>query len=190
MNKITNSFKKLLGNGRAWLLIDDFTSEFMEVLISPLKEVSDKISKLKYVHFPTLNLDENNIKNSEELFNIDGADIQNKTLDKRAEIVESQWRLFSGSHTFEQLENMLKSKGFNVKIIENIPNILDAECSVFGNSLLHIENGNYDPAKYRNGKHTFFVEIKDFNNIEILLDNIVKIKSAHKVFILLYKFSI
>ena len=39
------SFKKLLGNGRAWKTPVGFTAELLEVLVSPLSELKERFVK-------------------------------------------------------------------------------------------------------------------------------------------------
>lgn len=186
MNKISLAFKKLLGNGRAWMCIDQFTSEFIDVMTDAVAEVVKKISNLKLVHFPTKTLNENDIQNGEELFKL----LASGTLEERAANVENQWRAFAGSHTFQQIENILKGMGFDVTVTENVPNDIPSGAGVYGNSILNNDNTRNDPAQLNNGKHTFIVETNNLDDTVIinLVDAIVKIKPAHNVFMLLYKF--
>ena len=117
--KVEISFKKLLGNGRAWRTPVGFTSELLDVFISPLSELKDRFINLKYTHFPTFFQDKNNIVNDEELFGI--KDNQNKSLDERASNVEAQWNLLNGSLNWKPLQDALNKASLNVKISENLP---------------------------------------------------------------------
>ena len=118
-NIIETAFKKLLGNGRAFLTPRGFTSDFLDLLISPLSELKAKLINLKLTHFPTRHLDENNVLNGEELFAIE--ETEGLTLPERAANVEGQWSIFGGSQSYKQLELILQKKGLPIRIIENIP---------------------------------------------------------------------
>lgn len=113
------SFKKLLGNGRAWSCPVGFTAELLEVLVSPLSELKERFVNLKYSHFPSFHQDINNIVNDEELFGIKG--LQDKTLEERASTVEAQWNLLSGSLNWKPLKEALNKASLNVEISENLP---------------------------------------------------------------------
>jgi len=113
------SFKKLLGNGRAWRTPVGFMAEFLEVLVSPLVELKERFIKLKYTHFPTFFEDENNIINDEDLFGI--RDFQNKSIAERAANVEAQWSMLNGSLNWKPLQDALKKASLNVRILENLP---------------------------------------------------------------------
>ena len=119
MSKITVAFKKLLGNGRAWRTPSGFTSEFLEILASPIEDIKNRLSSLKYVHFPTFLIDKNNIENGEELFKIQST--KKQTLEERAANIEAQWSLLSGSLNWKPLQDALKKASLNVSISENLP---------------------------------------------------------------------
>lgn len=119
MSKITVTFKKLLGNGRAWRTPSGFTSELLDIMASPLEEIKNRLSSLKYVHFPTFLVDKNNIENGEELFKIQTT--KNQTLEERAASVEAQWSLLNGSLNWKPLQDALKKAQLNVSVLENLP---------------------------------------------------------------------
>jgi len=178
---ITKAFKKLLGKGRAFRTPLGFMDEFLTLIVSPLLDIKNRIINLKFTHFPSTNNDENDIINGEELFQI--KEISGKTLAQRAANVESQWSSFAGCQTFKQIENVLKKKGFDVTIIENIPKNYDTYgARTIGNGFIVTSSGKDDPIKITNGKHTFIVQSGSFyNESEFLnvVEAIVKNKPAH-----------
>lgn len=119
MSKITVAFKKLLGNGRAWRTPSGFTSEFLEILASPIEDIKKRLSSLKYVHFSTFLIDKNNIENGEELFKVQSTNKQ--SLEERAANIEAQWSLLNGSLNWKPLEDALKKASLNVTVSENLP---------------------------------------------------------------------
>lgn len=177
------AFKKLLGKGRAWRAITTKTSEIIDVFVSPLSDVFKYFKNLKYTHFPTTYLNESNIENGEELFEI--TEIEGKTLEERAANVESQWTALSGSQTWQQLENILKRQGIEIKVIENIPknyNMYGAR--YIGNGFLQIKTEKTDPVAITNYKHTFIIQAVNFlseESINTLINTIVKAKPMHNV---------
>ncbi len=190
-NEIQQAFKKLLGNGLAWLDIKGFTEEILDILISPLADVKECFKNLKYVHFPTTHLDENNIKNGEELFEI--TEIQNKTLKERAAEVEGRWSALSGTQTFKQIENVLRKKGFPIRVIEDIPinsyNKYGARTA--GNGFLQTPDGLIDPIKIKNGKHTFIIQAEEFlsqEQIKSIIETTATIRPGHNGFYFIPRF--
>mgnify|MGYP004465730081 FL=1 len=163
MKSVEIAFKKLLGKGRAFKAPLGFMSEFLDLLASPFAELKDYFLKLKYTHFPTINVDKNDIVNGEELFGI--KEIEGMTLEERAANVESQWSSFAGCQTFKQIETILRKKGYPVKIIENIPqNYNTYGARLIGNGFIITQEGKDDPIKISNGKHTFIVQSESFYN--------------------------
>lgn len=179
-NKVTIAFKKLLGNGRAWRTPTGFTAELLEVMASPLVDMKERFSALKFVHFPTTVLDENNVINGEELFEI--KDIEGKSLEERAGDVESQWSIFSGFQNYEQLEKILQRKGLAVRVIEELPESQLFAPVIIGNGSLRIENEFYDPVIVSDSENLFFVSATDFlsdEQVESLIETVVKCKQGH-----------
>ena len=163
MKSVEIAFKKLLGKGRAFKTPLGFMSEFLDLLASPFAELKDYFLKLKYTHFPTINVDKNDIVNGEELFGI--KEIEGMTLEERAANVESQWSSFAGCQTFKQIETILRKKGYPIKIIENIPqNYNTYGARLIGNGFIITQEGKDDPIKISNGKHTFIVQSESFYN--------------------------
>lgn len=175
-NTIEIAFKKLLGKGRAFRTPKGFMSDFLDVVASPFSEIKKRLIDLKYSHFPTVNVDKDDILNGEELFGITETDGQ--SLEERAANIETQWGLLNGSLNWKPLQDTLKKSGIDVKIVENIPpraiNIgslsmygsyqynetlnetndfvrygLNAS-RIIGNGVLELENGKNDPCKVQN----------------------------------------
>ncbi len=188
---VATAFKKLLGNGLAWLDIKEFTVEFLDIIISPLIEIKEYFKSLKYVHFPTEHIDENNIKNGEEFFNI--TEIQNKTLKERAAEIEGRWCALSGTQTFKQIENVLKRKGFQVRVIEDIPagsyNKYGARNA--GNGFIETTKGLIDPIKIKDGKHSFIIQAEDFlsrEQIKSIIGTVAIMRPGHNGFYFIPRF--
>ena len=180
-NYIEIAFKKLLGKGRAFRTPSGFMSEFLNLLVSPFSDLKTRFINLKFTHFPTVNVDKNDILNGEELFDL--KEIEGKTLEERAASVESQWSSFGGCQTFKQIETILQKKGYPIKIIENIPqnyNIYGAR--IIGNGFIITQEGKNDPIKISNGKHTFIIQSENFFNESDFLkivEAVAKNKPAH-----------
>ena len=182
MNKtLETAFKKLLGKGRAFRTPVGFMSDFLDLLVSPLVDVKERLLNIKFTHFPTVNVDENDIVNGEELFGI--KDTAGKTLDERAANVESQWSSFAGCQTFKQIENILQKKGYNVRVIENIPPGYNTYGGrLIGNGFIQTNNGKSDPITIKNGKYSFIVQSDNYfdeNEFQKIVKDIAKNKPAH-----------
>ncbi len=201
------AFKKLLGNGRAWRTPVGFTSEFLEILISPLVELKEQFINLKYTHFPTFFQNKNNIINGEELFGI----IQNSSnLEERANNIELSWRKLAGNSSYATLEYYLRQAGFDVYVMENISGTLPntgtgfmygftqynsskegkkaqyggRSSKVIGNGMLNIAGTNREPTNILDGSSSFYV-IGFFDPNDSQWDSIteiiLKFKPAHTV---------
>lgn len=182
MNKtLETAFKKLLGKGRAFRTPVGFMSDFLDLLVSPLVDVKERLLNIKFTHFPTVNVDENDIVNGEELFGI--KDTAGKTLEERAANVESQWSSFAGCQTFKQIENILQKKGYNVRVIENIPPGYNTYGGrLIGNGFIQTNNGKSDPITIKNGKYSFIVQSDNYfdeNEFQKIVEDIAKNKPAH-----------
>lgn len=200
------SFKKLLGDGRAWSSPSEFMSDFLEVLAAPLCEIKEKLESLKFAHFTTRFFDETNILNNEELFDI----VQKRdTLGQRAEDVELAWRMLSGNSNYKTLEDFLQRAGFDIYVVENTDaavnlggGFLYNSCEygemtddstvqygghttkVVGNGYLNVAGISKDPAQFVNGKHAFYiVGFFDPNESEWerIIEIVLKLKPAHVV---------
>ena len=206
MKTVEIAFKKNLGKGRAWLTPKGFTSDFYELLVNPFSELFSYFKGLKKVHFSTVELDENNIINNEDLFGI----TPRNTLEERAEDIDLAWKMLSGNSAFQTLENYLQRAGFDVYVYENTdentPDLgqgfqygavqYDGEIDdkhaqygghagrVIGNGFLNIAGKIKDPAQFLNGKHAFYIQ-GFFDPSDKQWDRIVEIvlrlKPAHAV---------
>ena len=178
MNKISLAFKKLLGNGRAWMCVDQFTSEFIDVMTDAVAEVAKKISDLKLVHFPTKTLNENDIKNDEELFGVSASG----TLQERAANVETQWRLFAGGQNYKQIEQLLQKRGLPVNVVENINADFDLrDIDYIGNGELAQKDGKSDPVTINDGREMFYLCAERFledEEIDTLINTLLSCKPA------------
>lgn len=206
MKNLVIAFKKMLGKGRAWISPLGFTSDFLEILVSPFLDLYDYFVNLKYTHFPSKYTDLKNILNEEDLFDIDPRD----TLEKRAEDVELSWKMLSGNSSYKTLEGFLQRAGFDVYIIENIPSETpflgkgvnygntqyngsneDKKAQygghsgrVIGNGFLNIAGIVKDPVQFVDGKSAFY--IKGYfdptdKEWERIIDIVLKFKQAHAV---------
>ena len=180
-NTIEIAFKKLLGKGRAFRTPAGFMSDFLDLLVSPFSDLKTRFLNLKFTHFPTVNVDENDIINGEELFNV--KEIEGKNLEERAANVESQWSSFAGCQTFKQIETILRKKGYPIKVIENIPQNYDLYgARTIGNGFIISQDGKDDPIKISNGKHTFVIQSDSFydeSDFLKLVEAVAKNKPAH-----------
>lgn len=210
---IEKSFKKLLGNGRAWRAPHGFTADFYTIIANRISDVCLKVKNLKYTHFPTRFYDLQNVENDEELFNNYNPDAADN---ERATLTERNWGMLCGSLHYKEIENALNTAGFRVRVLENYKNsIVENDSFRYGNSSFGetvggkrtqyggsvarvIGNGNLtlsdtvkDPATLKDGKNSFFV-YGDFTPTESEWSTITRIlletKPAHSVAIcLIYK---
>lgn len=182
-NVIEIAFKKLLGKGRAFRTPKGFMSEFLDLLVSPFSELKTRFINLKFTHFPTVNVEENDIINGEELFGI--KETGGLSLEERAANVESQWSSFAGSQTFKQIENILRKKGFPIRVIENIPqNHSLYGARIIGNGFIITQDGKNDPFQITNGKHTFIIQSEAFwdeSEFVKMVEAVAKNKPGHNL---------
>jgi len=177
------AFKKLLGDGRAFRTPKGFMSEFLDLLVSPFSELKTRFINLKFTHFPTVNVEENDVINGEELFGL--KETESLTLEERAANVESQWSSFGGCQTFKQIETILRKRGFPIRVIENIPqtyNLYGAR--IIGNGFIITQEGKNDPVEITNGKHTFIIQSEAFwdeSDFIKMVEAVAKNKPAHNV---------
>lgn len=206
MKTISIAFKKLLGSGRAWATPKGFTSDFYDLLSSPFAELYNFLKDLRFSHFTTSVIDENNIINNEDLFGIQ----PKENLEERAEDVELAWQMLTGNSNYKTLENYLQRARFEVYIYENTssgkPNLgqgfqyngvqyngeIESKPAqygghsgrVIGNGFLDIEGKILDPVNIVNGKHTIY--IKGYfdptdKEWERIVEITLKFKPAHVV---------
>lgn len=207
---IFKTFKKLLGNGRAWRMPIGFTSDFYDIIANSLNDVFKQIKNLKFTHFPTIFFDEKNIKNDEELFNNYNDGLSDE---ERAALTESNWAMLNGNLHYKELQNALKNAGFNIRIVENYLNSTDYAnnfaygtavfgqskngkmtqyggnpARLIGNGQLRIGEQATDPIRLTDGKNSFFV-YGDFTPTETewqtITNIILQVKPAQSVAICL-----
>ena len=207
---IFKTFKKLLGNGRAWRMPIGFTSDFYDIIANRLNDVFQQIKNLKFTHFPTIFFDEKNIKNDEELFNNYNDGLSDE---ERAALTESNWAMLCGSLHYKEIENALKTAGYNLHVVENYNNSIitnngfgfgsvrygqtvsdkkvqygGTPARIIGNGQLRIGEQATDPIRLTDGKNSFFV-YGDFTPTETewqtITNIILQVKPAQSVAICL-----
>ncbi len=120
---IFQSFKSLLGTGRAWRLINANISALVYSLIKPFEDI--RCAGLRIINAPFLTSNIyasdaeklSDVENYEDLFNID---VISNELSERQANAEVQWAL-RGGQGFGYIERVMARAGLKVKIIENIP---------------------------------------------------------------------
>ena len=141
-------------------------------------EVAKKISDLKLVHFPTKTLNENDIKNDEELFGVSASG----TLQERAANVETQWRLFAGGQNYKQVEQLLQKRGLPINVVENINADFDLrDIDYIGNGELAQKDGKSDPVQINDGREMFYLCAERFledEEIDTLIKTLLSCKPA------------
>ena len=120
---IFQSFKRLLGNGRAWRLVNANISALVHALIKPFEDIRRSAYRIVYAPFLTSNIyaseDEQlaDVENYEELFGIEAI---SNVLKERQANAEVQWAL-RGGQGFGYIEQVMARAGLQVKVVENIP---------------------------------------------------------------------
>ncbi len=120
---IFQSFKRLLGNGRAWRLVNANISALVYALIKPFEDIRRSAYRIVYAPFLTSNIyaseDEQlaDVENYEELFGIEAI---SNILKERQANAEVQWAL-RGGQGFGYIEQVMARAGLQVKVVENIP---------------------------------------------------------------------
>jgi len=205
---ILESFKTLLGNGRAWLLRSDNIQNVIQSLLKPMYDLREIGKRISFTPFPTKNFNayniENDLTNWENQFDIS---TPSTVIKERALRIETQWGMIGGQG-YKYIENALISAGLPVRIIENLP-LLDVSSSdrvqygnnqfgagfeygqsgykVIGNGTLNIEGTIKDPVILNNSKSTFFIECSSVltgTQYEILVDILLRTKPLQTVCII------
>ncbi len=120
---IFQSFKSLLGNGRAWRLVNYNIRALVQALIKPFEDIRRAGYRIVYAPFLTSNLyateDEQlaDVENYEKLFDIE---VISDILKERQANAEVQWSL-RGGQGFGYIEQVMARAGIQVKVVENIP---------------------------------------------------------------------
>ena len=117
------TFKRLLGDGRAWRLVNPNIKALVYALIKPFYDIRKAGYRIVYAPFLSHNnyadKDEKltDVENYEDLFGIQPlSDI----LSERQANVEVQWAL-RGGQGFGYIQQVLERAGILSKVIENIP---------------------------------------------------------------------
>ncbi len=120
---IFQSFKSLLGNGRAWRLVNYNIRALVQALIKPFEDIRRAGYRIVYAPFLTSNLyateEEQlaDVENYEKLFDIE---VISDILKERQANAEVQWSL-RGGQGFGYIEQVMARAGIQVKVVENIP---------------------------------------------------------------------
>lgn len=120
---IFQSFKSLLGNGRAWRLVNYNIRALVQALIKPFEDIRRAGYRIVYAPFLTSNLyateEEQlaDVENYEKLFDIE---VISYILKERQANAEVQWSL-RGGQGFGYIEQVMARAGIQVKVVENIP---------------------------------------------------------------------
>lgn len=120
---IFQSFKSLLGNGRAWRLVNYNIKALVQALIKPFEDIRRAGYRIVYAPFLTSNLyateEEQlaDVENYEKLFDIE---VISDILKERQANAEVQWSL-RGGQGFGYIEQVMARAGIQVKVVENIP---------------------------------------------------------------------
>lgn len=208
---ILQSFKRLLGNGRAWLLNAPGIQETIQAFLKPVYDLWNNGYRIALTPFPTQNQYNNDLESDLSAFE-DQFGINNPSTVKneRAGQIEAQWGMVGGQG-YQYIEKVLKSAGLPVKVIENLPvqnfniagriqygNIGYGETiegsivqygemtsyKLIGNGVLNITGTNYDPVIINNCKYAFIIKcISPLTaaQYEILVNIILQIKPLQTV---------
>ena len=120
---IFQSFKRLLGSGRAWRLVNPHIKALTCAVIKPFKDIRRSAYRIVYAPFLTQNryaTEEEqlaDVENYEELFGIDAI---SDVLKERQANAEVQWAL-RGGQGYGYIEQVMARAGLDVKVVENIP---------------------------------------------------------------------
>ena len=211
---ILQSFKVLLGKGRAWLLTAPNIQECVQAFLKPVYDLYNSGYRIAFTPFPVQNSYADDLADDvtlfEEQFDIEGISTD---LNERAMRVEAEWGLVGGQG-YQYIENALNAAGLNVQVIENMPfqNIAnenrseyvnvqynetienyiiqygEANYKLIGNGLLNIAGSIQDPITLNNCQNTFIVQCA--NNLtssqyQILTDIILRTKPLPSVCLVL-----
>lgn len=174
------SFKKLLGNGRAWRLFSKSIKQASHAFLKPFKDLQALFWRISKTPFPTNNdAILGDIVNYETLFDV-STKLKNPI--ERANNVEMQWSLVGGQG-WGYIQNVINAANLPIKVIENLPvRDLSADVAVqygnyqygqnlvghtvqygmnnyrvIGNGLLNNAGEIQDPVEFKDYKKTFFL---------------------------------
>lgn len=194
------TFKILLGDGRAWRLVNSNIRALVFALIKPFKDLRQAGYRIVYAPFLTHNSyasEEDqliDVENYEDLF---GVEPVSNVLKERQYNIEAQWAL-RGAQGYGYIEKVMERAGIKVKVIENIPmkdlshigafeygftqygqNVNDVKAQYGASGYRLIGNGNL----YYNNKYNDPVKITRWDKV-ILIEVINPITyGQYKIFI-------
>lgn len=186
---IFNSFKTLLGNGRAWRLIEKNINDFIKSLLKPVEEIRRqgyRIAFLPFIGSNKYSIESERMSDLENYENLFGISASSKTIEEREQNAIVQWALIGGQ-SWRYIRNVLIQAGFNPKVIENIPaqdlsllgsvvyneaqyneTFSDEIVQYGGSSYIQIGNGNLryndqfnDPVQINNWQDVLIIDILD-----------------------------
>lgn len=120
---IFQTFKRLLGDGRAWRLVNPNIKALVHALIKPFKDIRRAGYRIVYAPFLTQNRfasDDEKLADVENYENLFGIQPISNILQERQSNAEVQWAL-RGGQGFGYIEQVMERAGIKVKVIENIP---------------------------------------------------------------------
>lgn len=132
--KLFNTFKLLLGKGRAFNLQSPNIQNISKSILKPFEKLTRVFHRITLTTFPSENnyYSNNNekledIKNLEVQFNIDSNSIDNNnkslnkaTIEERAKNIEAQFGIVGGQ-SWKYLQTSIQNIGIDARIVENIP---------------------------------------------------------------------
>ena len=204
---ILKSFKRLLGNGRAWVLRAPNIKNTVKAFLPPLYDVQNMFYRVAMTPFPTQNTYADDITADLKMFeNQFGIDNPPTTTQDRAQFVEAQWGMV-GAQGWGYIESVLQKAGLSVTVVENLPiaEVIGTGLTqygqlqygqnqygaggykVIGNGLLNIGGVKVDPVVVTSNESVFVVyseTILTNQQYQVLEDLILRIKSLNTVCIL------
>lgn len=120
---IFQTFKRLLGDGRAWRLVNPNIKALVHALIKPFKDIRRAGYRIVYAPFLTQNRfasDDEKLADVENYENLFGIQPISNILQERQSNAEVQWAL-RGGQGFGYIEQVMERAGIKIKVIENIP---------------------------------------------------------------------
>lgn len=189
--KLFKTFKILLGNGRAFNLLNKNINNFSRSLLKPMEELIRIFYKIAFAPFPAQNHYNNASEKLQDIINFEKQfelNTTRATLQERAQNIEAQFGLIGGQG-WEYLQKVIQNAGINARIVENIPinnllseNIIkyglhqyNSELAMYGksgfitigNGILQIEKDITDPVIITNNKSLFLLEHKNGGTLNL-----------------------
>lgn len=123
--KLFNTFKILLGNGRAFNLQSPNIQNVSKSILKPFEELIRIFHRIALATYPSQNnyysSDNEKLQDINNLENQFDIDPSNKTtIEERAKNIEAQFGIIGGQ-SWKYLQNNIQNIGINARIVENIP---------------------------------------------------------------------